>query len=234
MSETSNDRHKIYEGICCECGHARYARLSAFKQKPVQECNHRPLLNKEQIDKWYEKNKIQCLCCGKDIPLNNLGFNEYKKRKFCDNSCSATYNNKNDKEKYKKRKQEKHNNFCKNCGKQIKHKNQYCSQKCQHEYKYKESVQKWKNGELSGTVKDGAAEFIKKYIKEKYNNQCCKCGWHEINPSTGKIPVEIHHVDGDYTNNKEENLELLCPNCHSLTPTYKALNCGDGRKDRYK
>lgn len=33
-------------------------------------------------------------------------------------------------------------------------------------------------------------------------------------------------------NNKEENLLLLCPNCHSLTSTYKGANKGNGRPGR--
>ena len=61
-----------------------------------------------------------------------------------------------------------------------------------------------------------------------------RCGWCEINPTSGKIPLEIEHIDGNYKNNTEENLILLCPNCHSLTPTYRALNKGHGRKERYK
>ena len=47
----------------------------------------------------------------------------------------------------------------------------------------------------------------------------------------GKLPVdefgrtyEIHHIDGNHYNNEESNLQLLCPNCHSLTPTFGALN----------
>lgn len=39
---------------------------------------------------------------------------------------------------------------------------------------------------------------------------------------------------GNYLNNSEDNLDLICPNCHSLTPTYRALNIGNGRKDRHK
>ena len=31
--------------------------------------------------------------------------------------------------------------------------------------------------------------------------------------------------------NKEENLTLLCPNCHSLTPTYRGANKGNGKRD---
>lgn len=59
-------------------------------------------------------------------------------------------------------------------------------------------------------------------------------GWGEKNPFTGNIPLEIEHLDGDYTNNKEENLAVLCPNCHSLTSTYKGTNKGNGRKERSK
>lgn len=232
--ERSADGHRIYKGVCKECGHVRYARINSFKQRNVQICNHKNSLSDEQIQQWYEDNKRRCLYCGKDIPLRNLGFNEYKERKFCDNSCAASYNNKNDDKRYEKRRKEKEPRFCKNCGKEIKFNQKYCSTKCQQEYRYKTYIEKWKNGEESGTAKNGPTKQVKRYIKEKYNNQCCKCGWHEINPITGKVPVEIHHVDGNYKNNKEENLELLCPNCHSLTPTYKALNCGEGRKDRYK
>jgi 5-methylcytosine-specific restriction endonuclease McrA len=33
-------------------------------------------------------------------------------------------------------------------------------------------------------------------------------------------------------NHNEKNLNLLCPNCHSLTPTYGSLNKGNGRLKR--
>ena len=69
---------------------------------------------------------------------------------------------------------------------------------------------------------------------EKFNNRCCKCGWGETNPYSQTIPLEIDHIDGDYSNNNEKNLQLLCPNCHSLTSTYKGANKGQGRKDRKK
>lgn len=40
------------------------------------------------------------------------------------------------------------------------------------------------------------------------------------------IPLELDHVDGDRRNNELENLRLLCPNCHALTPTYRGRNIG--------
>ena len=55
-----------------------------------------------------------------------------------------------------------------------------------------------------------------------------------MNPTTNKIPLEIHHIDGDYENNKLENLQVLCPNCHSLTPNFKALNNSERQRTQVR
>ena len=75
---------------------------------------------------------------------------------------------------------------------------------------------------------------IKTYLLKKFNNQCSKYGWSKRNPYTGNIPLEIDHIDGNYKNNNEDNLIVLCPNCHSLTETYKGANLNFGRKNRQK
>lgn len=63
--------------------------------------------------------------------------------------------------------------------------------------------------------------FRKHLLEEKGNvcELCCLSLW-QNNP----IPLEVHHVDGDRTNNLFENLKLLCPNCHALTDTWKGRN----------
>lgn len=38
------------------------------------------------------------------------------------------------------------------------------------------------------------------------------------------ISLELDHVDGDHDNNELSNLRVLCPNCHSQTPTYRGKN----------
>jgi hypothetical protein len=43
------------------------------------------------------------------------------------------------------------------------------------------------------------------------------------------IPLELDHVNGKRTDNRLENLRLLCPNCHALTPTYRGRNIGRAR-----
>lgn len=127
--------------------------------------------------------------------------------------------------------------FCENCGKELTTKNakKFCSIKCQREKHYKDYIERWKNGEENGVSgKYDISDNIRKYLFEKYNCKCEKCGWGEINTNTGQIPLQIHHIDGNCLNNKEENLQLLCPNCHSLTDTYGNANKNSSRADRRK
>jgi hypothetical protein len=64
--------------------------------------------------------------------------------------------------------------------------------------------------------------------------KCERCGWCERHPITGEVPLTIDHVDGDYRNCKEENLAVLCWNCHALTPTFGGRNRGKGRTGRIR
>ncbi len=53
--------------------------------------------------------------------------------------------------------------------------------------------------------------------------ECCnKCGLSEWLKQP--ITLEIDHIDGDNKNNTRNNIEALCPNCHSLTPTWRGRN----------
>ena len=53
---------------------------------------------------------------------------------------------------------------------------------------------------------------------------CAICEHDEWNGEP--IPLELDHVNGDRTDNRLENLRLLCPNCHAQTPTYRGRNIG--------
>jgi len=57
-----------------------------------------------------------------------------------------------------------------------------------------------------------------RFIVER-GNGCEKCGIEQWRGK--KIVVEVHHIDGDSKNNSSENIILLCPNCHSITPNYR-------------
>lgn len=125
--------------------------------------------------------------------------------------------------------------YCLNCGKDITdakgttHK--YCSNKCQQEYEYKQYIERYKqDNSIAKLTKWGQIpRQLRRYIFEKFGNKCCKCGWSKINPYTQTLPLEIDHIDGNSNNNSEDNLQLLCPNCHFLTSTYRGANRGHGR-----
>lgn len=54
-------------------------------------------------------------------------------------------------------------------------------------------------------------------VKE-YKCECCRRSeW-----MGHKIVLELHHIDGDHNNNKLENLQFLCSNCHSITDNFKS------------
>jgi hypothetical protein len=109
----------------------------------------------------------------------------------------------------------------------------YCSNKCQQEYQYRQYILEWKRGLRSGLSSLGLVTgTIKRYLREKYFNSCSICGWSQIHPVTGEAPLVADHIDGNWRNNCEENLRLLCPNCDALTPTFSALNKGKGRPNR--
>ena len=125
--------------------------------------------------------------------------------------------------------------YCLNCNQKINNRSKYCSNKCQKEFEYKNYIEKWKNKQIDGMRGEyQISSYIKTYLFAKYENKCARCGWGQMNIYTNKIPLEIEHIDGNYKNNNEENLILLCPNCHSLTSTYKGANLNKGRKSRKK
>lgn len=105
----------------------------------------------------------------------------------------------------------------------------YCSNTCQMEQQYLSYIERWKAGQESGNVGTQVSSYVKKYLRAKYENKCSRCNWSKKNPVTGTVPVTVEHIDGNWRNSKEQNLDLICPCCHSLTPTYGNLNKGRGR-----
>lgn len=175
---------------------------------------------------WQFKNKKvkkdkYCIVCGKKL--------ENEQVKFCSHSCAAKHNN---------TLRTKGLKTCINCGKVFKawqKEQKYCCQDCQKEYQYNEYIDRWKKGLENGVVgKSGLSQRIKRYLFEKTNCSCEICGCNWVNPKSGKPIVEIHHKDGNAFNNAEDNLQVLCPNHHAMTETFKNNNSLGRTKRRKK
>lgn len=66
--------------------------------------------------------------------------------------------------------------------------------------------------------------LLKEGLKE---HRCECCGLEKWFDSS--IPLELHHINGDNKDNRLENLQLLCPNCHALTDSYRGKNNKSGK-----
>lgn len=227
-----------------------YGKKNYYNREKVKQ-----YLIENNIDwkEWKTKkdNKRKCLLCGKEIDGS---------KKFCNSSCAATYNNikrgkrtnetkikisnalrnKNSSsslrsDEYLESLVENKKRFCLFCNKELKQRQRcFCSTQCSADYKKKKFIEEWREGKRNGIKGEyEISNYIRHYLLEKNNYRCEKCGWGEKNIYTNTIPLEIHHIDGDYSNNSEENLQILCPNCHSLTETHKSHN-KKGRKTRNK
>ena len=125
---------------------------------------------------------------------------------------------------------------CLNCGKELTgRKTKYCSNACQQQYNRKQLVHQWLNGEVSGTRGNlQISAYVRWYLLEQSGYKCSCCGWGEKNPFTNTIPLEIHHKDSNPNNNSLDNLQVLCPNCHSLQKNWKGSNKNSLRTYRKK
>lgn len=191
---------------------AESGRLGGLKVRNITVAR-----NSKFVENYYNNPKL-CKTCNAIIP--------YEKRNniACGQSCGAKGNN---------NRKPKNPNLCGYCG--VRCRSMFCTVIHFWAQRNKEYIELWKSGLESGGDKYLASP-VRHYIFEKFDNKCSKCGWCEINPVTGISPLHIDHIDGNAENNREENLQLLCPNCHALTPTYGALNIGNGRawrRDKY-
>jgi|TARA_B100000035_G_scaffold233311_1_gene201541 5-methylcytosine-specific restriction endonuclease McrA len=113
--------------------------------------------------------------------------------------------------------------------------NKYCNHQCQLDFQYNERVKNFLNGEYIGKPlsfyaksKQKHPHWARRMMIEKKGYKCNSCG---ISEWQGQgITLDVNHIDGQAYNNILENLEFLCPNCHSQTSTYG--NKGGRKSDR--
>lgn len=149
-------------------------------------------------------------------------------KKFCSRSCAAKHNNVAHPKRPPSTKP-----LCRVCNKRLWRDNSIYCQDCRTETLYNEYIARWKDGTEPGGSDYGVSTHVRKYLYRVRGEKCELCDWAQSRPADGKIPLTIHHI-GRYDDHRETMLQILCPNCHSLTSTYGALNRGNGRTYRYE
>lgn len=118
---------------------------------------------------------------------------------------------------------------CINCGKSVKYgrtkSNKYCSNGCQCEYRFlTEILPRFKSGLLWNR------KTIRKCLIHLIGDHCHQCGIVDWNGEN--LTFQVDHKNGDPSDNDPDNLQLVCPNCHSQSPYFSGRNKGSGRKAR--
>lgn len=223
---------------------------SALSKSDIDNCSELPSyntlnsnglklieLNREFKATYYDENPKYCLTCEEKIAF----CNDIKVKKFCSSSCAAKTHNRL---RISKPiiKIDKDNNSvvqsnCKFCDSTFEHKSYhprtYCSHSCIKQEEYENNVHNWLSGltpGCKGKTKQ-ICSYVRKYLHETRGTACEECGWDVRHPVDGAILTEIEHIDGNAENNAPTNLKILCPNCHSMTPTFRARN-KNSKRDR--
>lgn len=99
--------------------------------------------------------------------------------------------------------------------------------------KIEEAIRKKKEKAIDKLLKKDFStlkyDSLRKRIFYEQNGACNRCNLTEW--FNTPLSLELEHKDGDTTNSSRNNLEMLCPNCHSLTETWRGKNKNKNNKN---
>lgn len=213
----NNFKSTSYLSLECDCCGLETKQMVKYLRKHLKDGYTNKFCSPQCSNKFKTKREPNCLHCGKLLKTGQ--------KKYCSSSCSATKNNNI---KSLSIKINRPLNVCTNCNKSYKGKpsSKYCSRKCHKKDQNKIKVDDWLSGKDCGYTGKAVAlkDFIRNYLFETRGTACSVCHFDDMHPSDGKPITEIDHIDGDAKNNSPDNLRILCPRCHAMTPNFRARN----------
>lgn len=146
------------------------------------------------------------------------------KKKYCSRRCACTVNNTGRRVRV--------DHHCPGCDAVVTAQ-RYCSVSCRSEHR----ISRWLRGEISATNKYALAGWAREWVLQRSGLRCeaiderdgKRCRENRLHPRSARTVLQVDHIDGNWKNDRPENLRAICPTCHALTETFGKYNKGPGR-----
>lgn len=146
----------------------------------------------QMVERVKRKPNVACLVCKMLVYRRPIQIERNRGRVFCGQSCFGKFS--------------RRESPCMSCGKAILagQNKRTCSRACANKARF---GSRYGTGRLRDNVRD--QRTIKLHLIREKGGRCARCDFNRVEI------LHVHHRDRNRKNNTNENLELLCPNCHA-------------------